>query len=46
LRKEDIEKISNEIISFVLAPFVENISKFIEPIDNTKKLLYKMVIHK
>ncbi len=46
LRKENIERISNEIIAFVLAPFDENISKFIEPIDNMQKLLYKLVIHK
>jgi hypothetical protein len=39
-RKENIERISNEIIAFVLAPFDENISKFIEPIDNTQKYYY------
>jgi hypothetical protein len=44
LRKEDIEKKSNEIIAF--APFDENINKFIKPIDNMQKLLYKLVIHK
>jgi hypothetical protein len=36
-RKEDIERISNEIIAFVPTPFDENTNKFIKPIDNMQK---------
>jgi hypothetical protein len=46
LGKEDIERISNEIIAFVHAPFDENTNKFLEPIDNMQKIVYKLIIHK